>query len=71
MKYKTYCEFFEAIEADPHQLVTDFTVRNYIEAREHLLECKKCLDSTDRVLAKHKFEDPDDSGDAVIGFNVN
>ncbi len=72
MKFKTYCEFFEAIEADPTQPVADFTVRNMLEARWHLDDCKKCYESTERVLAKRKdkFKD-DDEGPAVIGFNVN
>lgn len=50
MKFKDYCEFFAQIEKDPHALVEDFTVRNYLEARAHIQECEKCIELADRVL---------------------
>jgi len=65
MKFNTFCEFFKAIETDPSMIVEDFTIRDYLGAKNHINKCKKCFDSTERVLAKA----PKDSNE--IGFNKN
>ena len=65
MKYSTFCEFFEAIEKDPTQVVEDFTVRDYLGARQHVKTCQQCIDSSDRVIARA----PKDENH--IGFHRN
>ena len=63
---RNWCEFFKLVEQDPFALVTDFTIRDYYEARQHVNICVPCQESADRVLAKHKKDDGN-----TIGFNIN
>ena len=65
MKFKTFCEFFAAIESDPKAEINDFTIGDYLKAKNHVQECQECSDSCDRVLAKA----PKDVN--IIGFNKN
>ncbi len=68
MKWSSFCEFFASIEADPEQIVTDFTIGDYLGARIHLQKCVKCVEAADRIEAKNP-DKGDDTG--TIGFNVN
>lgn len=47
-----FCKFFADIEADPKALTPSMTVRQFQMAKEHVNECKRCYDTTERVLAK-------------------
>ncbi len=62
---RDYCEFFATIEKDPEAVISGLTIGEYMEAANHVQECKTCMDSTQRVLDRYKDEPP------TIGFNVN
>jgi len=58
-----YCKFFSDIEKDPTALVPALTVRQYLEARDHVMNCDNCFNRTERVLQKAPKNG--------IGFNTN
>lgn len=62
---RDWCEFFRAIEADPTAITPQITVREYLQAREHLGSCDVCYNSSERVLSKYSQKDK------PIGFNTN
>jgi hypothetical protein len=49
---RDWCSFFADIEADPHRLRSDLTVKDLIAAREHLGSCDSCDLRVKRVLSK-------------------
>lgn len=51
---KDWCQFFMDIEANPTAIIPDLTVREYLQARNHVMSCDSCLTRTERVLANHK-----------------
>lgn len=48
---KDYCKFFQTIEENPQEEV-EVTVREMIEAEEHLRGCDACFNRSERILAK-------------------
>lgn len=59
-----WCKFFADIEKNPHAIVTDFKIRDYLEARAHMDGCTTCQESAERVLARAPQDPPN-----RIGFN--
>ena len=57
-----YCEFFKKIEANPYALVKDLTVREYLAAAEHVVQCPSCEEIVNKVV------DEDDKMLKQIGF---
>jgi hypothetical protein len=49
---RDWCAWFREIEADPHKLHNDLTVKDLIAAREHIGACDSCNCRVERVLAK-------------------
>lgn len=49
---RNWCEFFKEIEKDPTKIHSDLTVKNLVEARDHLSGCDTCNMRVERVLAK-------------------
>ena len=47
-----WCKFFADIERDPKAITPRITVRQLLEAREHVSVCGACGDLVGRVLAK-------------------
>lgn len=47
-----FCQFFAAIEKDPTALIAGITVRDQLQAAEHLSNCDACYNRSERVLAK-------------------
>ncbi len=47
-----FCKFFSDIEKDPTAIVPPMTVRQLLEAREHVMGCDTCFNRTERVLKK-------------------
>lgn len=60
-----FCEFFRNIEANPDAIVKGITIREMMQAREHLHNCERCSLSSQRVLAKA----PKDSLKNMYGEN--
>lgn len=46
-----WCAYFGAIEKDPEAITPRITVRQLMQAREHVYECDKCYEITQKVLA--------------------
>ncbi len=67
MNHKTFCEFFEWIEENPEKIVENFTIGDYIGARDHLQQCSKCNETAQRIEEKY----PEDKETGTIGFNPN
>lgn len=61
---RDWCKYFADIEADPTALTPQITVREYLQARDHLQNCDVCFNSSERVLSKY-------SKNKTIGFNTN
>lgn len=59
-----WCKFFADIEKDPSAIVTNFRIRDYLEARAHMDDCMTCQESAERVLARTSQNPPN-----RIGFN--
>ncbi len=47
-----WCKFFANIEANPKAYPPRLTVRQQLQAREHLYGCDVCFNRSERVLAK-------------------
>lgn len=61
---RDWCKFFAGIEADHTAIAPTLTVREYMQARDHVQSCDSCFNRTERVLAKHNHTN-------TIGFNQN
>lgn len=63
--FSEWCQFFQDIEKNPRAIVPPLTVRDYLEAEQHMAKCKDCQDSSDRVLS----QEPPETPFGKIGFN--
>lgn len=59
-----WCTFFSNIERDPAAITPRITIRQMLEAKNHLQSCDLCYDRSERVLAKEPKDDT-----PKIGFN--
>lgn len=46
-----WCRYFLDIQKDPEAITPRITVRQLLEAREHVYKCDQCFEITQRVLA--------------------
>jgi len=46
-----WCTYFANIEENPKAITPKLTVRQFMEAREHLHRCDVCFNRSERVLA--------------------
>lgn len=47
-----WCKYFADIEADPYATTPQLTVRQFLQAREHIYGCDNCNNRVERVLAR-------------------
>jgi hypothetical protein len=47
-----WCNFFSTIERNPSAITPRLTVRQFIQAREHLYGCDTCFNRVERVMTK-------------------
>jgi hypothetical protein len=47
-----WCEFFQKIEKDPSAITPRITIRQILQARNHVYDCDVCFNRTERILAK-------------------
>lgn len=57
-----WCKYFADIEADPSAITPRLTVRQWLQAREHVYGCDSCNLRVERVLAKEPKEQLPDIG---------
>lgn len=53
-----WCKYFQDIERDPRAITPRITVRQWLEARNHIQNCDPCSNRVDRVLASAPPESP-------------
>ncbi len=61
-----FCKFFADIEKNPRAPI-DITVGEYIQAADHVHECKACFDACTRVAEAN----PDTGSDPGIPVSLN
>lgn len=47
-----WCSYFKKLEDDPSAMTPNITVREFMQAREHLYGCDACFNRSERVIAK-------------------
>lgn len=47
-----FCKYFSDIEADPSAIAPRLTIRQFLQAREHIYGCDVCFNRSERVLVK-------------------
>jgi hypothetical protein len=47
-----FCKYFADIEANPAAKAPRLTIRQFLQAKEHLYTCDPCFNRTERVIAK-------------------
>ncbi len=49
-KEKNWCEWMNYTETHPYDTVHGFTIKDFMELRDHIQTCMKCNQKADKIL---------------------
>lgn len=52
-----FCKYFADIEADPSAKTLHLSVREFLQAKQHVYDCDVCYNRMLRVTAKEQYPD--------------